>query len=79
LEEALLAYTGVLGAVLADVLAWETGGESFQGRSGARPADVERCYLQALAWASEVCGAEPQRVPVKAPNGLCRRERHLSA
>jgi EAL and modified HD-GYP domain-containing signal transduction protein len=55
-EEALLAQAGVLGAVLADVLAWELGGESFQGRSGARPADVEACYVQALAWANEVCG-----------------------
>ena len=55
-EEALLGHAGVLGAVLADVLAWELGGESFQGRSGAWPADVEACYVQALAWANEVCG-----------------------
>ena len=47
---------GVLGAVLADVLAWEIGGENFHLRSGTAPADVERCYLQALAWATEVCG-----------------------
>jgi EAL and modified HD-GYP domain-containing signal transduction protein len=57
LEDALLGHTGVLGAVLADVLAWEVGGENFQLRSGTSPAEVEACYLQALAWATEVCGA----------------------
>ena len=56
LEDALLGHTGALGAVLADVLAWEVGGESFHGRSGTRPAELERCYVQALAWANEVCG-----------------------
>jgi EAL and modified HD-GYP domain-containing signal transduction protein len=56
LEDALFGRTGPLGDVLADVLAWEVGGESFAGRSGTRPADVERCYVQALAWANEVCG-----------------------
>ena len=56
LEDALLGHTGALGAVLADVLAWEVGGESFHGCSGTRPAELERCYVQALAWANEVCG-----------------------
>jgi EAL and modified HD-GYP domain-containing signal transduction protein len=56
LEDALLRHAGVFGAVLADVLAWEVGGESFHGCSGTRTADVERCYVQALAWANEVCG-----------------------
>ncbi len=56
LEDALLEQSGVLGAILADVLAWEVGGENFQLRSGAAPADVEHCYVQALAWATEVCG-----------------------
>ncbi len=56
LEDALLGHTGALGAVLADVMAWEVGGESFHGRSGTRPAELERCYVQALAWANEVCG-----------------------
>ena len=46
----------LLGGVLADVLAWEVGGEQFRLRSGLGPADVEQCYLQALAWATEVCG-----------------------
>ena len=50
LEDALLGRTGPLGDVLADVLAWEVGGESFAARSGTRPADVEWCYVQALAW-----------------------------
>jgi EAL and modified HD-GYP domain-containing signal transduction protein len=55
LEDALLEHSGTLGGVLADVLAWEVGGENFQLRSGTAPADLERCYLQALAWATEVC------------------------
>jgi EAL and modified HD-GYP domain-containing signal transduction protein len=56
LEDALLGRTGPLGDVLADVLAWEVGGESFAARSGTRPADVEWCYVEALAWSNEVCG-----------------------
>jgi EAL and modified HD-GYP domain-containing signal transduction protein len=56
LEDALLGHTGALGAVLADVLAWEVGGEGLRLRSGLGPAEVERCYLGALAWTTEVCG-----------------------
>jgi EAL and modified HD-GYP domain-containing signal transduction protein len=56
LEEALLWHTGRLGDFLADVLAWELGAAGFQLRSGAHPSEVEQCYLQALSWASKVCG-----------------------
>ena len=56
LEDALLGHNGLLGRVLADVLAWEVGCESFQLRSGAAPADVEGCYLQALVWANHIHG-----------------------
>ena len=56
LEGAVLEHSGVLGGIMADVLAWEVGGENFQLRSGAPPEEVERCYLHALAWANEVCG-----------------------
>ena len=56
LEDALLGQSGALGGILADVLAWEVGGADFHLRSGASPEAVERCYLQALAWATEVCG-----------------------
>jgi EAL and modified HD-GYP domain-containing signal transduction protein len=56
LEEALLWHTGVLGDVLADVLAWEVGAEGFQLRSSPNPAEVEQCYFEALAWAGGVCG-----------------------
>jgi EAL and modified HD-GYP domain-containing signal transduction protein len=52
LEEALLDHTGVLGRVLADMLAWEAGGESLHLRSWA--AQVEACYREALVWATEV-------------------------
>jgi EAL and modified HD-GYP domain-containing signal transduction protein len=57
LEEALLWHTGKLGDFLADVLSWELGAAGFELRSGAHPSEVEQCYLQALAWASKVCGA----------------------
>jgi EAL and modified HD-GYP domain-containing signal transduction protein len=56
LESAVLEHSGVLGGIMADVLAWEVGGENFHLRSGAPPEEVERCYLHALAWANEVCG-----------------------
>jgi EAL and modified HD-GYP domain-containing signal transduction protein len=56
LEEALLWHAGRLGDFLADVLAWELGAAGFQLRSGAHPSEVEQCYLQALSWASKVCG-----------------------
>jgi c-di-GMP-related signal transduction protein len=56
LEDALLTRSGLLGGILSDVLAWEVGAEAFLGCSGLAPAQVERCYLQAVAWASEVCG-----------------------
>jgi c-di-GMP-related signal transduction protein len=54
--DALLGHTGVLGGVLADVLAWEVGGEELQLRSGLSPDKTGQCYLQALAWATDVCG-----------------------
>jgi EAL and modified HD-GYP domain-containing signal transduction protein len=56
IEGALLAHQGPLGAVLADVLAWEAGGEGLRPRSGLSFAELERCYLHALAWATEMCG-----------------------
>jgi EAL and modified HD-GYP domain-containing signal transduction protein len=56
LEDALLSHSGVLGEVLSDVLAWEVGGEELGLHSGLGLSDVEQCYLQALAWATEVCG-----------------------
>ena len=55
LEAALLGHAGAIGGVLADVLAWEVGGGQFELRSGLGLADVAQCYVQALAWATEVC------------------------
>jgi hypothetical protein len=52
----LLGHTGTLGGILADVLAWEVGGGDLKLRSALGPAEVEQCYLQALAWATDVCG-----------------------
>jgi EAL and modified HD-GYP domain-containing signal transduction protein len=55
-QEALLNHTGPLGDILADVLAWEVGGGDLKLRSSLSPAEVEQCYLQSLAWATDVCG-----------------------
>jgi len=55
-EGALLRRSGVLGGVLADVLAWELGGQALETESGLGFADLERCYLQALIWSNDVCG-----------------------
>jgi EAL and modified HD-GYP domain-containing signal transduction protein len=55
-QEALLGHSGVLGGILADVLAWEVGGGDLHLRSPLSAVEVEQCYLQALAWATEVCG-----------------------
>ena len=56
LEDALLGRDGLLGAVLTDVLAWEVGGGDLQLRSGLFATEVESDYLQALAWATQICG-----------------------
>jgi c-di-GMP-related signal transduction protein len=56
LEEALLTRSGRLGAVLSDVVTWERDGAVLPLRSGIGPEDLERCYLQALAWAVQTCG-----------------------
>jgi EAL and modified HD-GYP domain-containing signal transduction protein len=56
LKEALLSRSGPLGGILDDVLSWEVGAQAFQERSGLGPVDIEPCYLQALAWATEACG-----------------------
>jgi len=56
LEEALLNREGLLGRVLADVVAWEMGGENLRLRCGLSLGSLERTYLEALSWATEVCG-----------------------
>jgi c-di-GMP-related signal transduction protein len=55
LEDALLGHRGALGGVLSDVLAWEVGGRQSELRSGLGLSEVAKCYLHALAWATEVC------------------------
>ncbi len=55
-ESAVLTRSGILGGVLDDVLAWELGGGAFALCSPLGPAEVEQCYLEALAWANDVCG-----------------------
>ena len=56
LVDALLNRGGLLGRILADVIAWEMGGDELRLRSGLSLGSLERSYLEALAWATEVCG-----------------------
>jgi len=52
--EAVLQRSGVLGALLSDVLAHELGEVGAPLLSGLNAGEVSRCHLQALAWANEV-------------------------
>jgi hypothetical protein len=56
LVDAVLEKAGPLGGILDDVLAWEIGGEDLHLRSGLDHASLEQSYLEALAWATGVCG-----------------------
>jgi EAL and modified HD-GYP domain-containing signal transduction protein len=56
LVDAIIDKSGLLGRILADVVAWEMGGEDLRLRSGLSLGSLERSYLEALAWATEVCG-----------------------
>jgi c-di-GMP-related signal transduction protein len=55
LVDALLRHAGPLGEILSDVLAWELGCPNMPLRSGLRPKVVEKIYIEALAWATEIC------------------------
>jgi c-di-GMP-related signal transduction protein len=68
LVDALLQSGGMLGRVLSDVLAWELGGEDLRLRCGLSLGNLERSYLEALAWANEVCGlvGSPAGWPIAA-------------
>jgi EAL and modified HD-GYP domain-containing signal transduction protein len=54
--DAVLEKSGPLGGILDDVLSWEIGGQDLRLRSGLDLADLEQSYLEALAWATGVCG-----------------------
>ena len=56
LVDAIVEKGGPLGGILADVLAWEMGGRILRLRCGLSPGSLERSYLEALSWATEVCG-----------------------
>jgi EAL and modified HD-GYP domain-containing signal transduction protein len=56
LVDAVLEKSGPLGDILYDVLAWEVGGEGLRLRNGLSLATLEQSYLEALAWATGVCG-----------------------
>ena len=55
LVDALVGRAGVLGLILGDVLAWETGGGGLQPRAGLDLAGMEKVYIEALMWSNEVC------------------------
>ena len=54
-EDAVLGKAGLLGQVLENVLAWEVGGPPTVG-SGLDMAGVSEAYVQALRWATDLCG-----------------------
>jgi EAL and modified HD-GYP domain-containing signal transduction protein len=60
LAAALLDGSGVLGAILADVLEWETAASVPELRSGMGPEAISGTYLSAVSWASEVSLAVEQ-------------------
>jgi EAL and modified HD-GYP domain-containing signal transduction protein len=49
LVDAIIDKSGLLGRILADVVAWEMGGEDLRLRSGLSLGSLERSYLEALA------------------------------
>ena len=54
IASALLDHTGPLGSILSDVLMWELG-DADGLQSGLDPTVIEKSYLDALAWGTEVC------------------------
>ncbi|HTV11203.1 MAG TPA: HDOD domain-containing protein [Acidimicrobiales bacterium] len=55
LVDALMERGGLLGRILADVMAWEMGGSELRLRCGLSLGSLERSYLDALAWSTEIC------------------------
>jgi EAL and modified HD-GYP domain-containing signal transduction protein len=56
IEEAVLNHAGLLGKIVEDVLAWEVG-DNRVVRCGMAMEGVADAYVQALKWATTVCGA----------------------
>ena len=71
--QAVLARSGYLGAVLTDVLAQEFGNVGASSLSGLSAGDISRSYLQAIAWANDVCSvlevSDPSTTRDLAPIG----------
>ena len=55
-EDAVLGHTGLLGDVIADVLAWELG-DNHVVRSGLDIASTAACYVESLTWATGLSAA----------------------
>jgi len=55
LVDALLHHGGPIGALLADVLAWEVGGEGVRRRGGADLMVLAKAYVDALGWTNDIC------------------------
>lgn len=54
--EAVIERAGDLGAILEDVISYELGAEGLNPTGGLHLVDMERCYVDALIWSTEVCG-----------------------
>lgn len=57
LVAALLERSGVLGAILADVLAWEVVEDGGPFATRRNLAELAQSYVEALAWANEICAS----------------------
>jgi c-di-GMP-related signal transduction protein len=55
LVDGLLAHTGPLGLILTEVLSWELGVGGPGGRPERDLVHLAESYLQALAWATDIC------------------------
>lgn len=54
--DAVIDRAGDLGAILDDVIGYELGAEGLHPAAGLCLVDMERCYVNALEWSTEVCG-----------------------
>ena len=57
-QDAVLGRTGLLGPVVADVVAWEVG--AGHATSGMADSAADTCYLKALGWARDMCATLEQ-------------------
>lgn len=56
IADAVLDRSGVLGAIVEDVIGYELGADTLELVAGFDLPELERCYVDALVWSTEVCG-----------------------